>query len=1210
MILPSMNFQKLAKNQFFKNVLITRADFFLLIALFFSISTYSQKANYRRHFLIAYDVSSPFVSAEKANPSYRKSLLELFRNSNVTGYEEANQSNLISEEGGKPVFFDPLQDEISFFHFNLANNEFSALRLADNSTEQKAASSFNNLFLKDKKIYWSELKNKENIEQYITSLFQTERTPGNFQYHVSMSNFVFPLVLHKIDRSKYAREYILIILSDFLSGSMQGNKQDYNRIKEVYGYSAVGNVPANSAPDLIKNFSDKLASRFYKVDFFDFTFSGSPKPAIIAYKIKPQAGDISPEDISIFLDSDIELKQLGYRSKNFRISGTKIRFTHNQNLKPVEVSLQISITGSDKEYFLFDKIIASLNTEGRWTSKYTGNSKLMDFDSAHHQYSIPRMKVRFDTLIRKSDFENLQVKYIFKTEFSPPGDAQSVNYIYTAERQLQKSDLYLASKTKTLLMLYGIPVIILMCAVLYLLAYGKPQKLFLHINGYLDSYQVIDYKKVGKLLTPYKFWDVNQDMLPVHGLIHYKRPGFFLNWNSQIKLTITNVSLPEGFDICLKESTGAIKEYGPEYNLFLKKGKANDFQFFICIRQNDITVKLENPVLVKFSISATMQDKVLFFKSDIHKTLEYIFHLGPDLGDVWVGLDPGTTGSCITVGSHGVNILLAKDNASAKSVLSSKLVFDKRADFKVAGDGIPDSIYRTGEPAEPVFDLKKQYEGFQSIKKLLGFKNHKEIHFDNGSSLSLTGKDLSGLLIKGMYKVLYQSVKPELPAHKEYLDKNNLFNPLRAVVAIPNNFTISKIQDIIECVGHLKQFKEIRYVYEAEAVLFYYLSNYRKFNSEGSALDKETILVFDMGGATINTTVVDASLQELNNRPVYNIDFLSKIGYGIGGDTIDYCIAKFLLQFSDEILELKAFDLHRNVQQLKKLALEIKFDIVRNYKGEFDFLITADRLQYLLNSHLGTNIMVDKESNFYSFFKKNSKNKFPFFASSVFKEYVYNNIEDAVKEVIELADHPINKVIFSGRSTFYPGIKEIVIDQFNKRKKYPKFINLQFEESKTSVAQGACWYGINKNAVRLNNLKTNAAFGIKRTRSADKTDAEFIELVEMGAVFDIYSDEVGSFTGQAKVHDDFAFDGAKVNFYQVMGKDADKILSMNQKHKFSKVAGIQLPLTAAEIAIKVNEDDNIECAVKLVSDQVRKEKGVVSDQEMEDANEEHYTWTV
>ncbi len=1187
----------------------------LLLFIFSGIAfpALSQNNNYRRHFIIAYDVSSPFISAEKSTPAFKQSLINLFTGNSAIGFELANQTNLQLEKQNGILFFDPAKDEISFFHFNIASSEFPSLSNTVDTSKNSIPSSFNSIFLKDKKKYWSEFgtKDQKSISTYFESLFAINRDPASFGKGVSMSNFVYPLVLDKISGNKYTEEYILILLSDFLTGSMLGNKNDFNRLKESFGYPGGLPVPGNSPPAVVKAFIDELSDKYYRIDFFEYSFTGKPQIGIISYKIKPKAGSLKPEDISILVDNDLSIKQLKYQSPKFSVSDCLVKFTHNKNLITTHLSLKLELVRNNTTTVIFDKPIASKGEANSWSSEYTTNSKLMLFDSLRSSYFIPRLKLTLDSLLNNKEYDYIRLTYGFNASYKIE-NANSLNYIYKAEKQLTKSNISFSTRTKTLIMLYGISGLALLAVIFFIAQYGRPKRLFMNINGYLDSYQIIDYKKVGKLLTPYKYWDISTDHLPVKGYIRYKSTGFLFNWNSPVLLSITDISIPEGFDIFLKPNVQSIREFSPGNSMALKQGKNNSFEFYIGIRQNDITIKITEPRLVKFSIQADIQDDLLFIKSTVHYKLSYNFHIGPDLGDVWVGLDPGTSGACVTVGSHGDNVFLAKGkNNNSGSIISSKVAFDKRSDFKSLNGEIPEDIYRTGDAAQQVYG-DNRWVGFQSVKKLLGFgKSHKEIRFQNGNTLQLTGKHLSGLLVKGLFNYLKQSVDINSTEHREFLDQSGQFNPLRAVVAIPNNFTLIKIQDMVDCVASLNQFKEIRYVSEAEAVLFYYLSNYKKFNPNDISFDTETILVFDMGGATINTTIAKTSKLNENSHTVYSIDLLSKIGYGIGGDTIDYCLIKFILDFSSEYLELKAIDISSQTQFLASLALELKKEIVSNFEKGYDYLITASELQHIINGALKINLEIDEDGELYSFFKKNTKGHFNLFTSPIFLEYIYNNIKDAVKEVLELSESVVNKVIFSGRSSFFPYVKETIKKQFEVKKKYPEYISLSdMEESKTAVAIGACWYGINKNAIRLNNLKTSASFGIKKTLSPDKTDVKFIELVEMGCAFDDYSTEIGSFRGLVSITDNFAFDGSKVNFYQVMGKDAATILSLNQKHKFSKIANIQLPLAATEIAIKVSEDDDIECAVRLVSNQVKTEKGFVSDLEIEDANEEHYTWIV
>jgi molecular chaperone DnaK (HSP70) len=92
------------------------------------------------------------------------------------------------------------------------------------------------------------------------------------------------------------------------------------------------------------------------------------------------------------------------------------------------------------------------------------------------------------------------------------------------------------------------------------------------------------------------------------------------------------------------------------------------------------------------------------------------------LKDVWVGFDPGTSGSCVAVGSSTDNIILGEDRANHK-IIPSVLVFEKAENFHQNGAEISESVYKHGTAAETLFSNKSKYIGFQSFKKLLGFQD-------------------------------------------------------------------------------------------------------------------------------------------------------------------------------------------------------------------------------------------------------------------------------------------------------------------------------------------------------------------------------------------------------------------------------------------------------------------------------------------------------
>ncbi|MBR9999767.1 MAG: Hsp70 family protein, partial [Cyclobacteriaceae bacterium] len=1003
---------------------------------------------------------------------------------------------------------------------------------------------------------------------------------------------------------------------DFLTGSMFGNKKDLDRVRDIYKIPYRANLPVNSPVRYIRDQIDYLASGFYKIDYFEFSFNNPVQPedpiSIIAFKVKPKAGVQTPEDVALFVDGDLNLRQKGYQSMLFQISGTEIKFTHNARLKPEELSLIISLPGRE-ERILFSDIIASKTPDEGWISGYAVNNSrdLMEFDSVTHTYHVPPMRITLDSSINQKDFENLVFGYKFRMDYDVQNSG-SVGLIYKTERAVPINNVLYASKTTIIVMYYLVPAAIAVMLIIFLVLYGRPTDMFFHIDGYLDSIERIDYNRFGKLLTPYLAWKNNRSFSEflVRGELKYRSEGYPLNWNPNVLLRFREIQIPEGFEIYLKADFDDIREFGNEFPLKIKKNANNRLSFVVGIRQNDINRKVMDPEQVRFLIDAGISSSILFLQTELSKPVPYRFHIGPDLEDVWMGIDPGTTSSCLAVGSHTDNIVLGKDVAG-QEIIPSIVAFELDNQFQENGRELVDMDYYYGSDANARISNEARYKSFQSLKKLLGYKDKKEIRFNSGNTLTIEGKALAGLLVKGLYADMEKYFCQQDTRNEEY-KRQGSFDPKRAVVAIPNNFTAGKIQDMIECISRLDQFKEIRYIYEAEAVLFYYLSNFRKLNPQQPSFDSEAILVFDMGGATINATVVVATAVSQHNRSKYDIDLMAKIGYGIGGDTIDFCICNFILGFRNEFPQLNEISLLENKIPLGGLALEIKKEIINNFYSNKDYLITAFNLERFIGKYLNLQIGIDESSSpMYSYFKKGKNGRYPLFEHPDFTRIIYNNVQDAVREVIQLSNNIMfDKVIFSGRSTAFPLIKETVEIQLQKNSGNVTIVELGLEESKTAVAKGACWYGINKNSIRLHHVKTNAAFGYKKTLTADTSDARFYELVAMGEKFESSNGRIDSRTGLRRVDDDFSFDGSKVNFYQVMGKDADKILSENQKHKFSRIASVALPQIASEVAIKVYENDTVECAVRLETKQVLKESGVVADQEISEANEEHYTWLV
>ena len=728
--------------------------------------------------------------------------------------------------------------------------------------------------------------------------------------------------------------------------------------------------------------------------------------------------------------------------------------------------------------------------------------------------------------------------------------------------------------------MYSILFLLIFIAVFLIFFLGKPQFISLSVISFLDSFEKIDYdKNDGRLKRDYLFWNETKCQIKIHFNIFYKFNKNPFNWKPNITVNLENVTLPSGFGIYLKKNNKDFCLHAPNHEMILSDSN----EFLVMIEQNDNHIDLSQPQLVKFSINVVVD------RTNIREIKQYEFLLGENLGDSWIAIDTGTTATTIAFTDKNGEITIAK-NRKGNIITPSVLAFDKH----------DANIFFYGEEAESRIKDTRNYAGFRSIKKLLGY-------IDTDSEINKTGKEIAAKLIN----CIFNDVK-----------KSNLAiqDVKRAVVAIPNNYTATKIKDMLFCIENLKQFKEIRLIYEAEAIVFYYMSNKSKLEEKFECKNKdsnETVLVFDMGGATMNVTIAQICKK---NKDIYEVNILSKIGYGIGGDSIDYCILKSIFEFVNEIpdlhkinifdrtvaLKLSEEEYKKNRENLIDLSFRIKKKIFENQnKTE---LISANDLEIYLKETLQKNISIDIESDFYRIFK--SKSKFCILKKEHFNRLIYNSAVDATNEVLEFSGKlKIDKIILSGRSSSFPYIENNIRNSFSYS---PDVIDLNvIGVAKTAVVLGACWYGIKNNCIKLNNLKTSANFGFIKTKSPDKEDIRFETLINAGQNFtDREYGQVKSIQKTLDYRDPFSFDGCKVNFYQVMGSDAEKIIACNQKHKYNKVSTIKILQESEKIGMRVNENDDINCSVRLVNGNIEKEKGVVADQEITNANEEHYTWIV
>jgi hypothetical protein len=196
----------------------------------------------------------------------------------------------------------------------------------------------------------------------------------------------------------------------------------------------------------------------------------------------------------------------------------------------------------------------------------------------------------------------------------------------------------------------------------------------------------------------------------------------------------------------------------------------------------------------------------------------------------------------------------------------------------------------------------------------------------------------------------------------------------------------------------------------------------------------------------------------------------------------------------------------------------------------------------------------------------------------------------------------------SGRSSHFPRIKE-TLESVIKQKGYTPTINLlSLTESKSAVAKGACYYGVQNSRIILQNMTVNGVFGVIQRLEPNKAPI-FHKLIDDGADF-----VNGYMTGHSSITESqgFTFDGGMVRFCQVMGVNPAEIIAKDEKHKYTEIASIPAqPFPVQDVQISITDKDKILCSVTNTNgDTIPPVETIVKDSDIMACNDEQYTFFV
>lgn len=1151
-------------------------------------------AGNRRHIIILQDNSGSYYSNrnESQIKKVQNQIIELFKNNKI-----GNDYSLLNEEHSLGVkFFNQETDKVSFIWFvsgQKDNYDFYTTTKGEYEEFEKRFFKYGDIdYTTAGNVVWfleANFSKRPRIEAYNNGL-------GLSTY--SFSAFAYPLCMD-LCSNEYTDEYVVIIISDFNAGSTFGNRNDEKIFRDAF---------KKKSNEVIQRVN-QLNARFFKIEYFDYYLTTQYNGLIgfTGFKVRLKAGTPVPENLDLRLNSDIGFKQNKFGGDVFTLDKTKIVFAHNNSLA-------------------FSKLILSVNFENGVCANQDISNHVI-YDSVNHIYTIAGVK---DIQLKGKNSCNLDYKgdvgFKFLMDYKIGSD-KTIGYAYNVSRAIENGNFIFKSelsKTQITLMTIGF-LLVSGCALALLLFFlGRPTGLLVRWNSFNDNYETTDFSETGKgrIHTDYKVWTQQDERngrtaIKFRGRLSYRNGTRFYNWKEEtgfnVRITPLELIVPNGFTVFIESNNKVTNNTATP--IVTDKFNNGIFDFMAIVQKNDESAILA-PML--FSLKILVETRNIGLKKFYYsKTINYAFHIGPDLGDVWVGVDPGTTGSCIATATSTQDITIEKTTNGSDYIAPSVICINTA---KLPSGSEKDIRQNTlfGDRAQAVKESESQErKKFVSIKKLLGYNNT----FDLKNGISVSSSFLSTLLIEGVFNRHKSYIeKEEFADDFEQFKTDGSFNPKRCVFAIPNNFTATKIQHLKDCIKNVKGFNfvDVRFIYEAEAILVNYINTLH----EGSAKlllqespNGEYVFIYDMGGATINATLANVKKRKGKNQDIFEIEILAKLGYGIGGDTIDYAFLKWIYSKEDMYTSLKRNNPFKENsvmsmqerRQLKDEVLTLKKEVIKRYQDDSTTLLDRTDIRNFHNLNLD---LLDEDND--PFVNDIDKNHTNFLDGKFFKEYIWDNIRSIVEDISIICSHKniptIDTLIMSGRSSHFPMVKETVISSISSIFKSVDVQLLDLEESKSAVAKGACYYGVQNSNFRLKNRTVNGAFGVIQTDSPNSSP-KFLQIIGDG---DGFVDGLTSGTRTITSNNGFPWDGRKVRFCQVMGVKPSEAIAKGEKHKYTELAVIKAqPLEVKSVHISVSEKDKVTCSITDVNgDPQMPTITTANDADITSCNDEQYTFFV
>lgn len=1073
---------------------------------------------------------------------------------------------------------------------------------------------------------------------------------------LALAYYTDPLILTKLKDAGLAKEYYLIIISPFLAGGAK-TSADYDPERVEKDYKQLYSI-------LNKEYENLDALFGKQVDLFKINTVNTDKSKkadhynsikMSCHKVTLRALD----NVSVTSLSNVELRQKSYGSSQYNvISNAKIVFANQEDVRIDSVSM-----------YIYDDANGIVHRVGQlgfdWIEK--GHN-----ETSYYEVSVPGNVLE---LGKHKEGDVLRFEYVFYTTVmnmsNNGGNKDLLSFVFEVQQEFTFQSNVFPMAPIWLYIILGLIMIAAIATAIAVWRYrGRYAKASVNVEiSHISKQRYMNIsanKDDGIHVTNAPCWYIRPgtNEQRIHVICSMQRIPMKFARKYRIRLSYMVKDNDENYDFNFRpdgrERDGNLRKadiWYPIPNASTEDAVVFEFNAIAYIEQGKRPdfIGRENILKLGVCLKAELIDsmgkviRLLDEKNDV--PYEFIAREYFPNRELWMAFDPGTSGSCVAYGFGGTvvdknNIHLARNYAryadgtegwdpifpSKIKISDSSSLFDNphKVEEAIIIQENNGGDYWFGNAAEQL-SQENPRNSFQSIKKLLGYSNKLPIkrNTPRPTVQMIAGRDLAHLLIKGIInrferylsdysgddngtndRKALEEVRPKL------ISENGEFQPSRAIVTIPNNFTLVKIYDMVESIYRTKLFKEVHFLYEAEGTLMTYL---RDTWSSLKANEKKNIIVFDMGGATINASAftIDVTMRKYKGNSIVDnvtVRTVSRIGYGIGGDDIDYALILIIcsLPSISKCIGNKERFMRRYKTELLKFVKDFKLsyiDKVNKRVKAGNILINMETLWGSLRtsfSDWGITLPEDFDPADELYLKMENSTR------RTMNKYVLNNVKDAISELVDSPN--IKKgdveIIFSGRSTLYPGVKETVMKHLEAKyssvvrwtgfdKAHSKdVIILDDEKVKTAVVMGACWYAMWSQYITVRHDIVTSAFGFIDMKDNKEV---FHPVVKHGEIL-----ENGHKKRKVEVFDPGI---PNISFVQMLGTNYDEIWNKKIYHKMNKI--VQLTDIEGEIdkvEIDVDNKNNFRYKVKEKNGVSHGGQDIIKDIDILDENSEAYLY--